>query len=480
MLLTRLAKCGRDSGSALVAVIGVMAVGLILTTLIATQLVGAMGHSTATRAGVQSHASADAGIAAAQTALFTPGSCAAQSPAGTYTSTAPPIYTVTVEYNAGAGWLPGCPPITATQVRLVATGTASMLGVAGVSRGDTTKVETVLDWKVPGPVPSGPAVYLYKGGEITANSSFDLQDGDGTGLMIKNGDLTCNKNNGLINGSVAIFGNLTLSNKCSISKNASVTGTASLGNGSVGGELAAGTILPSPLAPGQAGSINPVVTMPDVPKWADVNYVPADWKRPDGSQFEVQPAILGLGCILSSGNMGDSTGKAVIYDARGCIGGMTATNNTVVSLTSDVVIFAESFNFTGLNSVVFKSSSAATHRLWFITPDYLDDDQPTCKRPALLPVWLLGDQGDFSIKNGFEIQSPIQAMLYTPCSFEGKTGFVWNGQIYAGDTSHLLNNPKFTPVEMGIAGQDLGDGDPDPDDLTKPQPGTVISMRDVN
>jgi hypothetical protein len=184
----------------------------------------------------------------------------------------------------------------------------------------------------------------------------------------------------------------------------------------------------------------------------------------------------------------------VIYDARGCIGGVSVANSLTMNLTSDVVFFAEGFNFLGIgptaNSIVFKSSTTAVHKLWFITPDYVDDDQPTCKRtiqppPPLSPLPpLLGDQGDFSIKNGFTIDPTIQAMLYTPCAFEAKNGFDWKGQIYAGAFSHIQNNPKFSFVQMGIAGADLGDdgtgGGGGAGTIHKPQPGAVVSMRDVN
>ena len=485
MFLTRLTRprINTDRGSALIAVIGVMAVGMIVTAMIATSVVSAMGQSTAARAGVQSHAAADAGIVAAQTGLYTTGDCAAHS--GTYTSTAP-AYTVTVEYNAGSGWQAGCPPLSATQIRLVSTGTAAAPGVAGASAGNTNKVEAVFNWRVPGPAPSGPSMYLYKGGQVEANSSFDLQDGDGTGLMVKDGDLTCDKNNTVINGSVAVFGNLTFTNRCTIRKDASVSGTAALGSGYVLGKLeAAAPVTPSDFL-SRVGSYDPVVTMPVVPTWADVTYTPADWMKPDSTPYTVQPAISGLGCTLSSGSLGDPAGEPVIYDARGCIGGLKVGTNLTMNLTSDVVLFAESFNLQGqtstVNSVIFKSSTSAVHKLWFITPDYVDDDKPTCKRPLVPLVPLLGDQGDFTIKNSLTIDSTIQAMLYTPCAFEAKNGFTWNGQIYAGQFSHIQNNPKFSFVKMGIAGADLGGdgGGGGAGTIHKPQPGAVVSMRDVN
>src|SRR5690606_17155262 len=119
-------------------------------------------------------------------------------------------------------------------------------------------------------------------------------------------------------------------------------------------------------------------------------------------------------------------GAPVVINALGCPAGPTAGNNTTVKLTSDVVIYANVFNFEPINSFTFTSSTTARHRLWFVTPDNVVNSVPDCQ-PG---------QGSFSVKNGFAINEPIDAMLYTPCAFEGKNGFTWRGQLYAGSYSH--------------------------------------------
>lgn len=476
MLLTRLAKCGRDSGSALVAVIGVMAVGLILTTLIATQLVGAMGQSTAARAGVQSHASADAGIVAARTALFTPGSCVTNG--GTYTTTVPPIYTVSVEYNAGAGWQPGCPTAAATQVRLLSTGTAQAAGVAGVSSGDKSSVEAVFQYITPGPPPSGVAMYLYGGAQVESNSSLDLSEGGDTGLIVKDGNFLCDKNNTVINGSILIGGDLTFAKTCRITGNAWVSGTATLGSGTIDGNLTAPSVSPNPPGTQVGGTWATSGPAPDAPDWVNVVYSPADWVFTNAGgnvlPWEVRTVSSTAECALPNGTLGGTTlGEPVIINALGCEDGPTATNNTTVKLSSDVVIFANEFSFDGINSLTFKSATTASHRLWFITPDNgaADDNLPTCDDD---------DQGNFTINNSFAIEAPLAALLYTPCAFDGKNGFTWRGQIYAGQYSLVKNNPVFTFVPVGAAGVDFTTGEEDEDIITKPQPGAVVSMRDVN
>lgn len=206
-----------ERGSALVVVIGVMAVGLILTTLAMNSVVHGLGFTTATRAGVQSQGGAEAGLAVARVGLYPDATthlnnCATQPTAATYVSPSGsvPIYVATVDQYDATGWHSlACPTASTTQVRITSIGTAQSRGVAGQTAGYTSRVEAVLKWLTPSTVPSGVGMYLYGGGVVEANSSLDLSESASTGLMVKNGDLNCNKNNTVINGSVLVNGNLT-------------------------------------------------------------------------------------------------------------------------------------------------------------------------------------------------------------------------------------------------------------------------------
>ena len=96
----------------------------------------------------------------------------------------------------------------------------------------------------------------------------------------------------------------------------------------------------------------------------------------------------------------------------------------------------------------------------------------------------IATQGDFVVNNNlvvsqvFSTTNLVRAMLYTPCAFDGKNGFTWNGQIYAGAYSALKNKPTFSTDSVGIAGHDLGTGLPSTV-ITNPKPGSVISNRDL-
>jgi hypothetical protein len=482
MLLRRWeqSRKANERGSALVAVLGVMVVGLILTTLIVSSVVRAFGFSSSARAAVQSHAAADAGVAAARAGLYIVGNCALQPTPGQYSSTGSLAYTAKVLFDSGSGFTAGCPTLTTTRVQIISTGTAQSAGVAGVTGGNTRTVEATFNYLTPGPHPSGAGIDLYAGGTVEANSSLDLSESGG--LVIQHGDLYCDKNNSIINGNVVVSGNLTFDGSCNVNGNATVSGNAALGSsGTITGNLSAAS--GGPYTPPQVGSYTQTTAIPSTPLWTDVGYKPSDWVDSSGAPFQVMTAPTDVSCTLTSGNLGGTTspGKAVIINMLGCPGGPGAGQNTSISLTSDVVIFANQFNFSSVNSLAFGSASSSVHRLWLITPDFVSDQQPTCNRTAASP----DTQGDFNVKNNLSASdviattNTIQAMLYTPCSFLAKNGFTWNGQIYAGGVSYLQNNPTFTFAQIGIAGCDLGTGICSTTVLTSPQPGTLITNRDL-
>jgi len=496
MFLIRIARRSRqeDSGSALVAVIGVMVIGLILTTLAMSSVVHGLGFTTSTRAGVQSQAAAEAGLAAARAGLYPDpvshlNTCASQPTPGRYVSASDPIFTAVVEhYDAGPDWISGCPGAATTQVRVISTGTALARGVAGQAAGDSSRVEGVFAWVRPTIEPSGPAIYLYKGGEIESNSSLDLTEGTEGGIVVPSGDLTCSNNNTVINGDVVVHGNLIFGGSCEVNGNAAVTGSATLYTGLVALDLTAASVSPIDWDPHVGGNYHPGGPVPGAPPWTEVGYVPAHWVDVLTGPFQ-QRTLTGSDCKFTTGNIGGVPGnpaQPVILNALGCVpnaasppgatnSGVYSENNQTVSLTSDVVIFANRFNF-DFNAVKFVSSTSALHRLWFITPDYGADSVPTCPVSAVTPHF----QGDFTVGNNFEIGTNISALLYTPCAFNGVNGFEWRGQIYSGNYSHIKNNPSFTFVPMGAGGVNFETGTPTPPGAHYPHLGAVTSIRDLS
>ena len=91
--LTRLRR--EEDGAGMAAVIGLLAVSLLTTSLVATSVVTATEYTTVTRAGVQSQAAAEAGIADARAGLLT-GTCAAKGNQYASAVGATPRYLATV------------------------------------------------------------------------------------------------------------------------------------------------------------------------------------------------------------------------------------------------------------------------------------------------------------------------------------------------------------------------------------------------
>jgi hypothetical protein len=178
---------GRESGSALAAVIALLAItGIIGASLLAATMF-ATGYSTAGRASVQAQAAAEGGIDAVTAAVMTSGSCVS----GTYASAAgtTPQYTVQVLYRVQSGnWLPGCPHPQSTEVRLVSTGRADARGVDGQTSGDTATMEATFAVVPPQPEFNRAA---YGDKALVTHAAFKVIGTSGVPDMVTNGNMTC-------------------------------------------------------------------------------------------------------------------------------------------------------------------------------------------------------------------------------------------------------------------------------------------------
>lgn len=245
LLTTTLRKLKSDDrGAALAAVIGLMATGMLMTALVAGSVITAMGTTSGVRAGVQSQAAAEAGIAAARAGLIA-GTCNAQAtlsngaPAYVSASGDTPEYVASI-WRAGASgsWVAGCPISLATQVRILSTGYAQSTGVNGNVARDSTHLEAVLSAAItPGQIiAGGPAVYAYNAGSFGNGGQLVSLDGSTPDVIVKNGDVTCDNNFTATANLVVNGGNLAVDNGCDITGNVWASGRIDFMNsGEVGG-----------------------------------------------------------------------------------------------------------------------------------------------------------------------------------------------------------------------------------------------------
>lgn len=221
MISKRLQSIRGDEGSVLIAVIGIMVFGLITSALILSSVVGATSYTSATRAGVQSQASADAGLAAARAGLEL-GTCIS---AGAVYASAPgavPEYRAVVHRYFAGGWVQGCPATAAEPARILVNGAAAAGGLAGYDSRDNSFVEamyagTVID-------SSGSAVYIYSGSPVNS-LTVTSSTGAPSNVQIPGGNFACTSA-GVIEGDVIVSaGNVDFTNTCHIKGSVRVAGS---------------------------------------------------------------------------------------------------------------------------------------------------------------------------------------------------------------------------------------------------------------
>lgn len=244
------ARIRDDRGSTMVAVIGVLAVALITTTLIATSVVSALGFTTATRADVQSQAAAEAGIAVVQASLLA-GTCVADADTvedvdgdgyleAVFRGT-DPAYTTSVKSWSATVPENGCPSSFSTRVVVTGHGAAATPGL--ISHGDEAVVqaEFVADATPSENTGSGPAVYSGNGSAVNAMTITSATGVPGD-IQILDGDFQCTTTS-FIEGNVLVAnGNVNITNTCTIEGDLRASGTIHITSGVVieGDVIAAG------------------------------------------------------------------------------------------------------------------------------------------------------------------------------------------------------------------------------------------------
>ena len=249
MLLTRITTAFRrlrteERGAGMAAVIGLLAVSLLTTSLVAASVVQATRYTTASRANVQSQAAAEAGIAVARAGLIA-GNCATNSNRYASATGAVPAYVATVWIPSGSSWVRGCPTGTATQVRILSTGYAQNNGVTGANAGDRTNIEVILSASAtPSTITaSGPAVYAYNSQGFGGGGRLLTIGGTETSIMIREGDVTCDGGAAGQADIVVNNGSLTVASGCGITGDAFASGRVTMPGGpNIGGSVVANAL----------------------------------------------------------------------------------------------------------------------------------------------------------------------------------------------------------------------------------------------
>lgn len=212
------AKASGDtqSGSALLIVVGVMALGLLISVLLASSLTATFTYSSTSKAGIQAQAAAESGVAAALVGLNTTGSCS--SAGGVYVGSGTPSYRATIWRSMdGATWVKACPDLVTTQVRIISTGYAQGAAVGSANSQNQRIVEATYSFGTGGSGGNSPgaAMYVYAAGNLDTyqiNSSGVIA----SDVAVTTGDFSCTGPT-LIQGTVLVGqGVANLTNNCTI------------------------------------------------------------------------------------------------------------------------------------------------------------------------------------------------------------------------------------------------------------------------
>ena len=202
-----------DRGSALLAVVGIMAVMAVVATTVIGVTLSSLRVSGAIRANVQAQAAAEAGID------YTAASLArAVCPAITPPANAP-VFTVAVSHttSAAGSYISGCPTGSFATVRVVSTGRADTAVAAGLTRATRT-VEAVYR-AVPTATSSTAAaasMYSYSNVGFFGSSQIQILNGVKPVVQVLHGHAKC-VGSGVVQADVVVAeGTLDLAGSCQI------------------------------------------------------------------------------------------------------------------------------------------------------------------------------------------------------------------------------------------------------------------------
>ncbi len=521
-----------ESGSALAMVLAIFAITILLSTLAASASVSGLTFTSATRAGIQSQASAEAGINYTIKQMVAD-QCANGGNYAVGNTTGRGAYDLnfTVKVYARptqtATWRQGCPSAavggTDHFVRLVSTGTPKFNGVPS-KLGDSRSVEAVYEWSpayfVTNIRPSGPAIYSSGSAKFAGSSQLKNPDLLPSVVAVAHGDAGCGQSSQVnadvvvadggwaSGGSCIVIGNVwangPMTNKQSSGITKSVWATSLdmsfsssiVGDGWVGGNtnmiesrtLTGHLTTASRSGPGVPGSqtIDPGLNgqpprlpagIKPVPDWVNFKYKNVDWPGFVYHKMDVKCTATNMQAALTRMAV-TSPGSSQTLDLRECETSETAviTWNDEMVLQNDVLILAPKM-FAIADSGKMRSLNGP-HKVWIVQEDLVDepkpDQAPTCPTGGYL-----------ALGESYGVTADVSTMVYTPCHLTLGLSAVWRGQFYAGQVT-VSESASLAYVPGGLPGVDLSTGIHSPDDSSSGTGyfasvyGDQISIRDLD
>ncbi len=506
MLLNRLfSRAGfqdvEERGSAMLAVLGVMGVAVVIAVTTTTASLHAVGITTSTRASVEAEAAAEAGIDYAASQLAT-SVCQSQ-----YTSSTAPIFSVVVSYSnlatspgtTDASWVSGCPTSTSAQrLKLVSTGTASTLGVAGNTTGNTRMVEAIYPYTPSPPaytiVPSGPATYSYSQQDPTINNLTITQAGTvRPSLVYLSGSATCTSGTQITGDVILGGGGLSITSGCTINGDLSTAGVVSIQSGEVTGNVNASgvqsgisvSLSASAVVDGSIYGAGPVSI--DGKVGSNVVAGPVTGTSTFSNQSSVGGSVVSAGTVSAASG---SVKGTITQNRTGIVtptvpfapqwvdyayspSDWVASNGTPYSVTImtsctssalstalatlagsatpmilDTRVCGAVTDFSGYSMTLTSDSVIVANGFNFRSNNIQASSTPDKRLWIIIPDTVADRQptcptgSSANIGNGVQIGPHVAAMIYSPCAISNG-GDTWTGQMYSSsigtNASFILN-----------------------------------------
>jgi cytoskeletal protein CcmA (bactofilin family) len=336
-LMPFLSRDMKEQGSALLGVLGVMGVTTVIAVTITTASLHALGFTTATRAGVEAEAAAEAGVD------FAAASLASSTCQASYSSNSAPIFSVNISYSTlpsspgdtDNSWVAGCPvSIGIQRLKLVSTGWATDLGVANNSSQNVRQVEAIYPYTPTPPsyiiIPSGPATYSYSQSDPTINNLTITQGGATKPSMVYlSGSATCTSHSQITGDVILGGGGLSITSGCTINGDLYTSGVVSVQSGEIIGNVNAAGV--------QSGTSVTLAT----PAVVDGNIYaagPVSISGKVGGNIVSGP-VAGVSTFSNKSSVGGSVVTAgTVSAAAGSIKGTTSTNQS--GIITPIIPFA--------------------------------------------------------------------------------------------------------------------------------------------
>ncbi len=522
MFLASIARRVRrdDDGVAMAAVVGLMAMGVVLTAVISTTVVSSVSFTSLTRAGVQSQAGADAGVAAARAGLIA-GECFANLGVFESANGTVPSYRAEVQVRTGSTWTNVCPSTTEDQVRIVSTGWSSDDGIGPDTGGDETVVEAMLSTVEAGGglAPSGPALYAYNSQGFSGGGTILSLSGEVAEIMVYEGGINCNGGADGTANLVIRDGNLTLSGGCLLKGNVWVDGTANLsGGGQINGNLVADGVTMTTRVGGSVWSDGPLSVSNGTgiggnavahslaissstiggSAWIRNNayfgwsgrvvgnltaqsrsnagatagtvgsqtLIPAG---PGAAPWSEPPAPFVPGWTDYPYNADDWPGHRLVVMGSNCnSAAITAALATIGDRPG--IIDSRGCSSNGLFSVSGGDTYNVRDDLVIVANRFNFSGGAHFNAPSAARMWLIIPDGtdddeptcaansNFSISGGATWDSDLTLMIYTPCRVDFSSSTYIRGQVYAGAAT-IAGGATIAYAAVGLPGFDLSTGD---------------------